>query len=146
MELYLGEERPGRNPINGQYLKGHKNIHKGVPRSKWMDKEKDKLLRKTSGERLRRMKEEGQWTGGRPKKSIVCLNDTGDFCIFTDPYAAAKRLRLKENARSLIARCCRDNKARHVNQKTGKINTDHKYLGFRWYYEADNIWTQKVRL
>ena len=111
-----------------------------------MEEEKDKLRRKKEGPPGRGMNEGGQWTCGRPKKSIVCLNDTGDFCIFTDPYAAAKKLRLKENARSLIARCCRDNKARHVNQKTGKINTEHKYLGFRWYYEADNIWTQKVRL
>lgn len=31
------------------------------------------------------------------------------------------------------------------NKKTGAINTDHRYLGVRFYFEDDDIWTTKIK-
>ena len=33
---------------------------------------------------------------------------------------------------------------RHVNKKNGKVNTDHRYKGVRFYFETDSIWTTKI--
>ena len=26
-----------------------------------------------------------------------------------------------------------------------KVNTDHKYMGIRFYFESDNVWTTKIQ-
>ena len=54
-----------------------------------------------------------------------------------------------------VGRCCRDNASRKVckhswrpGQKKGSttINTDHRYMGIRFYFEADReIWMPKFK-
>ena len=44
-----------------------------------------------------------------------------------------------------VRRCALCNKERHVNLRTGKVNTDHSYKGVRFYLEKDTIWYDKIR-
>lgn len=46
---------------------------------------------------------------------------------------------------SNVRRCCVMNSRRNTNKRTGAVNSDHKYMGFRFYFESDNIWTTKVK-
>ena len=53
--------------------------------------------------------------------------------------------------RSNISRCCRDNQSRRklkdtLGRPSNKVNTDHKHMGIRFYFENDNIWTTKINL
>ena len=58
-------------------------------------------------------------------------------------------------SRENVGRCCRDNHAQRVNKHdwskgrkkgSGHINTDHRYMGIRFYFEADNeIWMLKFK-
>ena len=58
-------------------------------------------------------------------------------------------------SRENVGRCCRDNASRKVckhswrpGQKKGSttINTDHRYMGIRFYFEADReIWMPKFK-
>ena len=36
------------------------------------------------------------------------------------------------------------NAAKRVS-KRGLVNTDHKYMGVRFYWESDNDWTKKIQ-
>ena len=57
--------------------------------------------------------------------------------------------------RENVGRCCRCNEAKKVckhdwrpGQAKGasRINTDHKYMGIRFYFESDNVWTTKIKV
>ena len=57
-------------------------------------------------------------------------------------------------SRENVGRCCRDNHAQRVNKHdwskgrkkgSGHINTDHRYMGIRFYFEADfQIYQSKI--
>lgn len=150
MELYLPAERPQRNPTNGQFLAGHKSLTKGIPRTKWMGKAKDQRLRKEAAKRFREQKHPEN--AGVPKRRVVMVTDKGKFFLFNSICDAAKAVGLEPGN---IGRCCRQNAARKVKQRTwtkftkkeegNKVNTDHRYKGVRWYFEDDNIWTTKIK-
>ncbi|MBR6250718.1 MAG: hypothetical protein IKR17_05940 [Bacteroidales bacterium] len=78
---------------------------------------------------------------GRCRKKVIAIADNGRWCCFDYFGEAAERMKCN---RENIRRCCQCNQARHVDKRNGKVNTDHKYKGFRWYYETDNIWTSKI--
>ena len=82
----------------------------------------------------------GSVTKGRGHRAV---KDDGTWCVL--PYIGAAGDWIG-GSRENVRRCCQSNRERHVNKKTGKVNTDHKYLGVRFYYESDNIWTTKVKL
>lgn len=52
---------------------------------------------------------------------------------------------LGKGPRENIGRCCRCNEERHVNKKTGKVNTDHRYMGIRFYFDSDSEWMKKIK-
>ena len=37
------------------------------------------------------------------------------------------------------------NEERRVNKKTGKVNTDHRYMGIRFYFDSDSEWMKKIK-
>lgn len=59
-------------------------------------------------------------------------------------WANLDRHRNKNGSRENVGRCCRYNTARHVDKRSGNINTDHRYKGVRWYFEGDPIWVSKI--
>ncbi len=79
---------------------------------------------------------------GRKKKQVVAVLDDGRWCVF--PYVG-KAAEWCKGSRENVGRCCRYNEARHINRKTHKINTDHRYNGIRFYFETDTIWLDKIK-
>ena len=83
----------------------------------------------------------------RCRKPIVALFDDGKWTLFPHSIAAAK---WAGGNRENIGRCCRMNMAKKVlrdthGRCTGKVNTDYRYKGVRWYFESDDTWTEKIR-
>lgn len=106
----------------------------------------------TSGARF------GKKYGGRNRKPIVAITDDGKFRVFKDGYLAAEWLKKytgKSCNRENIGRCCRYNQSRKPLYKawdkrkglepTKAPNTDHRYMGVRWYYECDKTWYSKIK-
>lgn len=49
-----------------------------------------------------------------------------------------------------VGRCCRQNKSKKELRKpngkpSGRVNTDHRYMGVRFYFESDDIWMKKIK-
>ena len=127
--LYLDTERIDRNKVNGQWLKGHKSPLKGRKRSEYMSKKTDERLKRIGGERLKSSPK----VGAR-KRKVIAVSDDGRWTLFSSMTRAASKIGgIGQN----ISRCCRQ------NAKHGR-NTDHKYMGIRFYYEDDNIWQKKI--
>lgn len=80
--------------------------------------------------------------GSRNRKKVVALDMEGNLTVYSSIANAAKWCDMNVGN---VCRCCQANFRRHVNKKTGKVNTDHKYKGNRFYYEADPIWTTKLK-
>ena len=146
-ELYLEPYRSYRNPVNGRFLKGHVPANKGKKWSEFMPKRSQRRCAKGwKNLELHRNKGGGP-NAGRPKKPVIALTDEGDFLFFPYVDAAAKWC---NGSRHNVARCCRLNQARQPlrnthGKPTGKVNTDHKYMGIRFYFESDNVWTTKIQ-
>ena len=133
MELYLEPERPQRHRVNGQFLPGHKSLTKGRKRTDWMSAEKDRMLKEIGAKRFREQKHpEG---AGMPKRRVIAISEDGHWTLFSSLSHAAEKV---GGQRPNISRCCRQ------NARNGR-NTDHKYMGIRFYYEDDNTWMRKVK-
>jgi hypothetical protein len=69
--------------------------------------------------------------------------DDGSWLVFSYIGAAAAWL---GGVRENIGRCCRLNRSSvELSKPPGKVNTDHRYKGIRWYFENDNKWTTKIK-
>ena len=139
-ELYIEPERPKYNPKNGQFLPGHTPANKGKKWSEWMSKRGQRRSKK-GWKNLRKYQPRSPYAG-RNKKPIIAVLDDGSWYYF--PYSEPAA-RIVNGNRENVGRCCRYNQERHINRKTGKVNTDHKYMGVRFYFESDNIWTKKIK-
>jgi hypothetical protein len=131
-ELHIELGWTGRNRVNGRFLKGHVPANKGKKWNEFMPKRSQKRSAKgwsnLDKNRVRPA------TAGRPKKPVIALTDDGDFIYFPFVGAAAKWCGgLREN----VARCCRQNET--------TANTDHKYLGYRFYFEEGSVWLDKIK-
>lgn len=89
----------------------------------------------------------------RKKKQVVAITDDGRFIVLPYIGAAEKWLERRTGEKCCqenISRCCRCNSSGKVLKKpwgadSGKVNTDHKYKGIRFYFEADvKIWKTKI--
>lgn len=140
--LYIPPDWTGRNPHNGRFLKGHKPLNKGRKWSEYMSEESQRNSRK-GWENLNKYRNRNGRpdTAGRSRRAVVAVRNNGKYHLFNFIGAAAKWL---GGSRENICRCCRENRARHANQKTGAVNTDHQYKGVRFYYADDPIWQEKI--
>lgn len=143
-ELYIPTERPLRNKVTGRFLPGHVPSNKGKTWDEYMSKGAQSNARK-GWRNLERMHSPGHPPtigAGRCRKKVVSIDENGRLKMFPFIGAAANYYGIvRENVR----RCCQENARLHVNKKTGKINTDHRYMGLRFYFEADvEIWKDKI--
>lgn len=131
-DLYIEPEWTGRNRVNGRFLKGHVPANKGKKWNEFMSKRSQKRSAK-GWSNLDKYRVRPA-TAGRPKKPVIALTDDGDFICFPFVGAAAKWCGgFREN----VARCCRQNET--------TANTDHKYLGYRFYFEEGSVWLDKIK-
>ena len=73
MELYIPIERPNRNPINGQFLKGSKPHNKGKRMSDYLDAKTMGKIINAGRKNLRPNKN----FGGHNKRAVVAFNEDG---------------------------------------------------------------------
>ena len=147
-ELTLPPVWTGINMKTGRFLPGHTPANKGKRWSDYMSKRSQRRAAKGwKNLDLHRNKNGRPDNAGRCRKQVVAVMDDGRWRIFPYIGAAAEWIGgLREN----IGRCCRLNQARKplnnpYGQPTGKVNTDHKYKGVRFYFEEDSTWTEKIR-
>lgn len=142
-ELYIPPERPKRNAVTGHFLPGHTPHNKGKKWSEYVGKRAQKRMAKGwKNLELHRNKNGRPDTAGRCRKEVIAVEDDGTWHHFTYLGTAAQWI---GGSRENVGRCCRSNQERHVNLKTGKVNTDHKYMGIRFYFETDSIWCEKIK-
>ncbi len=150
-ELYLQPENHGVNRVTGRYMKGHVPSNKGKQWDEWMPKKSQaKAAMGWKNADLHRPTVRPD-TAERCRKQVVAVTDDGQFRVFNYLGAAAKWI---GGSRENIGRCCRENASqkplsRPWSKRNGKgtdkqPNTDHRYMGVRWYFESDNIWTTKI--
>ena len=141
-ELYLPPDRLGNNPINGQFNKGHIPHNKGRKWSEWVGKRAQKRMMKGWANLDKYRPTTRPDNAGRCRKEVIAVRDDGTWCCL--PFVGAAGEWIGGN-RENVRRCCAFNLARHINRKTGKVNTDHRYMGVRFYYESDPIWMDKIK-
>ena len=140
--LYIPTDWTRINPRNGQFMKGHEPHNKGKKWEEYVPKKSQRRMRKgwKNLDKYRNCNGRAD-LAGRCKKEVVAVRNNGRYHIFDFIGAAAEWL---GGSRENVGRCCRCNQERHVNQKTGKINTDHQYKGVRFYFASDPIWQEKI--
>lgn len=158
-ELYIPptpRPKPTRCPKTGRFLPGHVPANKGKTWAEFMSKRGRRKSAKGWKNLDKYRSENGKKYGGRNRKPIVAITDDGKLRVFKDGYIAAEWLKRhigKSCNRENIGRCCRNNASRkdckhswRPGQKKGSstINTDHRYMGVRWYYECDKTWYSKI--
>lgn len=138
-ELTIQPERPTHNAVNGQFMKGHVPFNKGKKWSEWLSKRGQKRCAK-GWKNLREYAPRSPYAG-KNKKAVIAVTDAGEWFYFKSLAQAHEKTGFN---RENIGRCCRYNE-KAVSAKRGKRNTDHKYMGIRWYFETDNKWTTKIK-
>ena len=158
-ELSLQPTRPTRNKVSGRFLPGHMPANKGKRWADYLSEESQREIAKGWKNLDEYRSENGKKYGGRNRKPIVAITDDGKFRVFKDGYLAAEWLKRhigKSCNRENIGRCCRMNASRRVKKHswapgtpkgTSTVNTDHRYMGIRFYFESDyKIWKSKLKL
>lgn len=155
-ELSLQPTRPTRNKVTGRFLKGLTPHNKGKRWADYLSEESQRRMQKGWKNLDIYRSENGKKTGGRNRRPIVAITDDGKFRVFKDGYWATEWLKRhtgKSCSRENIGRCCRENASRRVKKHswapgmpkgTTTVNTDHRYMSVRWYYECDKIWYSKI--
>lgn len=141
MELYLPPIATGHSKSTGRFLKGHVPANKGKHWSEYMSKRAQRRAAKGWSNLEKYRPKTRPDLAGRCKKKVVAVTDDG-FRIFDYSVDAATWCR---GDRANVNRCCRLNAERHVNRKTGKVNTDHAYCGARFYFYDDPIMWEKIK-
>lgn len=138
-ELYIAPPPPSRDAC-GRFTKGSVPANKG---KRWEDyMTPDGIERAAKGwQNLDRRPTTRPDNAGRLARPVVAVEDGGRWRIFKQGKHAAEWC---GGTRENVCRCCRCNEERHVNRKTGKVNTDHRYKGVRFYYDDDLIWLEKT--
>lgn len=147
-ELYIPEEWSGRNAVTGCFLPGHVPHNKGRKLGDYMTKRAQRRSAKGWKNVVLHRSKTRPDNAGRSPKQIIAVEDDGTWHVFSYIGAAAVWL---GGRRENIRRCCAENLSRKQlktshGKVTGRVNTDHKYMGCRFYYESDNIWTKKIDL
>ena len=117
MELYLDPVINNRNPINGQFLKGHKPHNKGKKWDDYMDMRKARKIKRIGKQNLRGRLD----IGGKNKKQVIGIKDGKIIGVFESATKAAEILGL---IRRNISHCCNGKRNR-----CGKI---------QWFLESEN--------
>ena len=146
-ELTLPPVATGRNAVTGRFMKGHTPANKGRKWSDYMGKRAQKRAMKGWKNLDTHRPTTRPDTAGRCRKEVIAVMDDGSWHHFSYLGTAAEWC---VGSRENVGRCCRLNQEhRPLNnphgKPTGKVNTDHRYMGIRFYFESDSQWTRKIR-
>lgn len=147
-ELTLPPERPQRDPTTGRFLPGCTPFTKGKKWADYVDGRKQRKMRRIALENLAKHRPKKRPDNAvRCRKPVIAVMDDGTWHWFGAMCLAAEWV---GGNQTNVRRCCRENRSGRIlkgprGRPTGKVNTDHKYKGVRWYYESDNLWTTKIK-
>lgn len=146
-ELTLPPIWTGVNKQNGRFLKGHVPANKGKKWADYMGKRAMKRAAKGWANVISHRPKSRPDTAGRCRKAVIAVMDDGTWKHFSFLGVAAEWI---GGSRENVGRCCRCNQSKKVLKKpwghpSDKVNTDHKYMGIRFYFESDNVWTTKIQ-
>ena len=147
-EISLPPIWTGRNNQTGRFLKGHVPANKGKKWNDYMGKRAMKRAARGWANLDKHRNKNGRPdTAGRCRKQVIAVMDDGKWFQFNYLGDAAKWI---GGSRCNVGRCCRCNQSKKVLKKpwghsSGKVNTDHRYMGIRFYFESDNVWTTKIK-
>jgi len=130
--LNLGPVSTFRDSTNGRFMKGHIPANKGKKWSDFMPKRSQR--RSAKGWKNLELYRHRPPNAGRARRSVIALMDGGRWTMLPSVTSAGEWCGGHcEN----VGRCCRQN-ALHG------ANTDHRYMGVRFYFENDDIWIRKI--
>lgn len=138
-ELTFSPTRPSRNSL-GQFNKGHKPHNIGKNWSDYLSKRAQRKCAKGWKNLEKHRPKTRPDNAGRCNRRCVVITDDLKFKIFESLKDAA--LWVGGN-RENVRRCCKENIA-HTPLKRKKVNTDHKYKGYRFYFYNDPQWWDKL--
>jgi len=150
-ELTLSPVWTGINKQTGRFLKGHVPANKGKKWSEYMGKRAMKRAMKGWQNVIIHRPKTRPDTARRFRKQVVAVMDDGSWLLF--PYIGSAAEWVGGNCEN-VGRCCRFNQAKKVckhdwrpgqSKGSSRVNTDHKYMGIRFYFESDNVWTTKIK-
>lgn len=132
-ELQVDRDRKPIRDARGRFLPGHVSPKKGKTWDELMPKKSQARCKKgwKNLDKYRRGPHPGR--GGKKRKPVVGVTDSGRLHFF--PYAKI----VIQNMGGVV-----DNVRRCARQNRKGPNTDHKYMGLRFYYEDDRQWIKKV--
>lgn len=134
-ELSIPPVRRSHHAKTGQFLKGHVPFNKGKKWDEYLPKRTQKRISKGWKNLDKYRPTSRPDNAGRCRKPVIAVMDDGKWCVL--PYIGAAGQWVGGN-RENVRRCCK------LNQQHGK-NTDHRYMGVRFYFESDNIWIEKIK-
>ena len=143
--------RTGINKKTGRFMKGHVPANNGKKWSEYMGKRAQKRAAKGWKNLYKHRPKTRPDTAGRCRKQVVAVMDDGSWLLFPYIGPAAEWV---GGSRENVGRCCRENQAKKVckhdwrpgqSKGASPVNTDHKYMGIRFYFESDNVWTTKIK-
>lgn len=146
-ELYIPTPPPSYNKKTGRFLKGAKPWNKGKTWDEMMPKFSQRRCAKGWKNLKKYRPKIRPDTAGRCRKKVVAVTDGCKFKIFDYVGDAAIWVGgLREN----VGRCCRYNQSRPIlhdvkGRPIDRVNTDHKYMGIRFYFYDDSIWWEKIK-
>lgn len=150
-ELYIPADRPTHNPLNGQFLKGNVPHNKGKKWGEYMTKRTMKRAAKGWVNLDKYRPKSRPENAERCGKKVIAVLDDGRFVFFQNITRAAEWI---GGNRENVRRCIQMNESGKVckrdwrpNQKkgSGRVNTDHRYLGVRFYLEKGELWMTKIQ-
>ena len=146
-ELTLPPVWTGINRQTGRFMKGHVPANKGKKWSDYLGKRKQKRCARGWKKLETHRPTHRPDTAGRCRKQVIAVTDEGLWHHFSYVGAAAEWC---GGSRENVGRCCRLNQSKAQLRKpwgkpSGRVNTDHRYMGIRFYFEDDNIWTTKIK-
>ena len=133
----------GINTDTGRFVKGHEPHNKGKSWNEYLTKRQQKRASKGWANLDKVRPKHRPDVEAYCAKKVVGVEDNGHFKVYKSCCSASRTLKASQGA---LSRCCRLNSNPQVNKKTGKLNTDHRYLGIRWYFESDDVWIHKIAL
>jgi len=149
-ELNLPPEYTGINKQTGRFMKGHTPANKGKRWGDYMSRRSQRRSAKGWKNLDKCRPTTRPDTAGRSRKQVVAVMDDGTWELFSYVGEAAEWV---GGNRENVGRCCRANQSKRVlsrdwrpGQKRGasRVNTDHRYIGVRFYFESDGVWTKKI--
>lgn len=139
-ELIFTPVRPQRNAVTGRFMKGHVPANKGKKWADYMTKRQQKNASKGWANLEKFRPKHRPDNAGRCRKAVIAVTNDGVMHFFPFIGAAAAAV---NGSRENVRRCCQSN--HQGKSPKGRINTDHKYKGVRFYFESDTVWIDKVK-